>query len=302
MLSHQYMNFFTETANRCLKNTRERFPKLDISDFLIYHSELDGRMFEPLHNNSIILPSKAIVHPSNFRILSSKDQKIPSIVRLWPLGLSFNSLIIEVNASDYVSELKTKNLSDVFLILGPSIDSQNHNSYMLEDIIVSEEESDFVYSNFNIKNQDKDLKIKNIYKAIKSIGTRCLFTEKFINDYLIAIQEESDSDVLAALINLSAFINLKGLLDVLSTFIDSEDVNVRLSCYFAITQASNVKEHKNILVKLLRQEKEPTARFSLLKNISYSFIDEPEFIKEIVVGLDLSYRENRFLKRNGLSE
>lgn len=313
MLSNQYMHFFIEKINRCLENTKKRFPELEIVDFLVYYPDYDGRIFEPLDKDFIILPNRSTTPQPSFNDFF-KNQELPSLVRISPFGIKSKILIIETLKCDYISEIKSKHLNEVFLLLGPAIqtnlthlhssskstlDISPNAEYRLEDIILSDIDSDFVYDSLNLAGKDKDLKLKIIYKLIRSIGTGCMFTKNFIDDYKRTLQDETDTDVLVTLIHLCATADFTDSLALLSPYISHKEVDIRAACYCSLADVSGAKDYKDLLTKALHEEKELSARFCLLKIICFLFRDEADFIKETISELKLSIRESNFLARNG---
>jgi len=61
MIENKYMERFTEATNRCFHNAKLWFVERKFSCFYIYAPYLDGRIFESLEDNMIVLPSEAMV-------------------------------------------------------------------------------------------------------------------------------------------------------------------------------------------------------------------------------------------------
>lgn len=297
-----YQAYFQNTLNFNLQCTKKYLPDLYFTDIQFYFPHLDERIFYPVDSDDTLLPIQSIVDKSCLTMHHfMQEDQIASQVRISPLGLKADVLIVEITPDDYRDQQDIRRLDHVFLPRGPSIiatDEHGQHTYKLDNIRFAYSDAEMTYDRLEPDWNNEQARLKLSCRLLTPISSGCKVTDSFVKDYLQFLQQEQHPDIIIYLIMTINYLDISNPVEIIRPYLYHDSAELREYAFRALGRCKQAHACKEILVNALQAERDERQHFSLLTSLHYAYRDDKEFVKRVILkNITTSTEENYFRRK-----
>lgn len=300
----QYLAYFQNTLNFNLQCAKKYLPDLYFTDIQFYFPHLDERIFYPLDSDDTLLPIQSIVDKNRLTMHHfMQENQIASQVRISPLGLKADLLIIEITPDDYRDQQDIRRLDHVFLPRGPSIiatDEHGQHTYELDKIRFAYSDAEMTYDRLEPDWNNEQARLKLTCRLPRPLSSGCKVTENFLKDYLQFLQQEQQPDIITHLFHCINYLDISNPIEIIQPYLYHDNAQLRDSAFSALGSCKQAHACKEILINALQAERDEQQHFLLLRSLHYAYRDDKEFIKQAILDNITTSTEERFFRRRGV--
>lgn len=299
-----YQAYFQNTLNFNLQCAKKYLPDLYFTDIQFYFPHLDERIFYPVDSDDTLLPIQSIVDKSGLTMHHfMQDGQIASQVRISPLGLKADVLIVQITPDDYRDQQDIDIMDHVFLSRSPNIiatDEHGQHTYELDKIRFAYSDAEMTYDRLEPDWNNEQARLKLSCRLPRPLSSGCKVTDNFLKDYLQFLQQEQQPDIIIHLFHCINYLDISNPIEIIQPYLYHDNAELRDSAFMTLGGCKQAHACKQILINALQAERDAQQHFSLLRGLHAIYCDDKEFIKQAILDNITTSTEEKFFRRRGV--
>lgn len=298
-----YQAYFHYTLIFTLQGAKKYLPNLHFTDIQFYFPHLDERIFYPLDSDDTLLPIQSIVDKSSLDMHHfMQDGQIASQVRITPLGLRADVLIVQITPDDYRDQQDIDLVNNVFLPRSPYIiatDEHGQDTYKLDKIRFACSDAEMTYDRLEPDWNNEQARLKLSCRLLTPISSGCKVTDSFVKDYLQFLQQEQHPDIIIYLLMTINDLDINNPIEIIQPYLYHDNAELRKYAFRMLGGCKQAHACKEILINALQAERDANAHQVLLKSIVFAYRDDKEFVKRVILENITTSAEENFFRIRG---